>query len=71
MTSVMVDEDVSVFATRLRESARERSDQTFSNPQGGVWQLWVERDGWPPTTYDPTLPRPAPPCEFTLRVKPQ
>lgn len=26
MTSVMVDEDVSVFATRLRESARERSE---------------------------------------------
>jgi subtilisin family serine protease len=53
---------------QLEPSAREVYDQTFANPQPGVWQFWVDHENGFIDTYDPSLPRPAPACEFIMRV---
>lgn len=52
----------------LKPSAREMYDQTFANPQPGVWQLWMNHENGFVDTYDPSLPRPAPACEFTMHI---
>lgn len=53
----------------LPQSSRERYDQTFANPEPGVWQIWMSyEDGYTPPEYDPEESQPARGAEAAFRV---
>ena len=54
---------------RLAESELETYDQTFVNPEPGVWQFWMTHDGGlPPQTFDARETTPASSTEVSFKV---
>jgi hypothetical protein len=53
----------------LSPSDRKEFDHTFADPLPGVWQFWLTHDSsLPPSSYDPTEPRPALASDFTIQA---